>query len=113
MLPNLEDWGEDMVLTSHMGVAFASGLSKNSTWSDPDAVIPVMKVCAIILFVTPSNTIALLYLPRILDSISQPMEAHKGVIMQRLSWVTELARSSRRCLFPSRQLWIWVESKVL
>ena len=41
----IEDWGEDMVLTSHMGVAFASGLSKNSTWSDPDAVIPVMKVC--------------------------------------------------------------------
>lgn len=40
----LEDWGEDMVLTSHMGVAFASGLSKNSTWSDSDAVIPVMKV---------------------------------------------------------------------
>ncbi|KAJ5706573.1 beta-glucosidase [Penicillium malachiteum] len=39
-----EDWGEDMVLTSHMGVAFASGLSKNSTWGDPDAVIPVMKV---------------------------------------------------------------------
>ncbi|KAJ6110911.1 beta-glucosidase [Penicillium sp. IBT 16267x] len=38
-----EDWGEDMVLTSHMGVAFASGLSKNSTWSDSDAVIPVMK----------------------------------------------------------------------
>jgi hypothetical protein len=39
-----EDWGEDFVLTSHMGVAFSSGLSKNSTWSDPDAVIPVMKV---------------------------------------------------------------------
>ncbi|KAJ5737858.1 beta-glucosidase [Penicillium malachiteum] len=38
-----EDWGEDMVLTSHMGVAFASGLSKNSTWGDPDAVIPIMK----------------------------------------------------------------------
>jgi hypothetical protein len=27
-----------------MGVAFSSGLSKNSTWSDPDAVVPVMKV---------------------------------------------------------------------
>ena len=35
-----------MVLTSHMGVAYASGLSKNSTWSDPDAVVPVMKVCS-------------------------------------------------------------------
>jgi hypothetical protein len=34
-----------MVLTSHMGVAYASGLSKDSTWSDPDAVVPVMKVC--------------------------------------------------------------------
>ncbi|CRG83500.1 beta-glucosidase [Talaromyces islandicus] len=38
-----EAWGEDMVLTSYMGVAYASGLSKNSTWSDPDAVVPVMK----------------------------------------------------------------------
>ena len=34
-----------MVLTAHMGVAFSKGLSKNSSWSDPDAVIPVMKVC--------------------------------------------------------------------
>ncbi len=40
----LEAWGEDFVLTSHMGVAFASGLSKNSSWADPDAVVPVMKV---------------------------------------------------------------------
>lgn len=39
-----EDFGEDKLLTSHMGVAYASGLSKNSTWSDPDAVVPVMKV---------------------------------------------------------------------
>ncbi|KAK0440864.1 glycoside hydrolase family 3 protein [Desarmillaria tabescens] len=38
-----EDWGEDSVLTSHMGVAFASGLSKNGSWSDPDAVVPVVK----------------------------------------------------------------------
>ncbi|KAF2651489.1 glycoside hydrolase family 3 protein [Lophiostoma macrostomum CBS 122681] len=38
-----EDWGEDKVLTSHMGVAFASGLSKNSTWDAEDAVVPVMK----------------------------------------------------------------------
>ncbi|KAJ5621133.1 beta-glucosidase [Penicillium lagena] len=38
-----EDWGEDMVLTAHMGVAYASGLSKNSSWSDHDAVVPVMK----------------------------------------------------------------------
>ncbi|KAF8917429.1 glycoside hydrolase family 3 protein [Mucidula mucida] len=38
-----EAWGEDFVLTSHMGVAFASGLSKNSSWADPDAVVPVMK----------------------------------------------------------------------
>jgi hypothetical protein len=36
--------GEDMVLTSIMGASYAKGLSKNSTWSDPDAVIPVMKV---------------------------------------------------------------------
>jgi hypothetical protein len=40
----VEAWGEDMVLTAHMGVAYASGLSKNSTWSDADAVVPVMKV---------------------------------------------------------------------
>ncbi|KAI1333537.1 glycoside hydrolase family 3 protein [Xylariaceae sp. FL0016] len=38
-----EAWGEDKVLTSHMGVAYASGLSKNSSWSDHDAVVPVMK----------------------------------------------------------------------
>ncbi|KAJ6476902.1 glycoside hydrolase family 3 protein [Mycena sanguinolenta] len=38
-----EAWGEDYVLTSHMGVAYASGLSKNSSWSDPDAVVPVLK----------------------------------------------------------------------
>ncbi|KAF2087806.1 glycoside hydrolase family 3 protein [Saccharata proteae CBS 121410] len=38
-----EAWGEDKVLTSHMGVSYASGLSKNSSWSDPDAVVPVMK----------------------------------------------------------------------
>jgi beta-glucosidase-like glycosyl hydrolase len=41
----LEDWGEDMVLTAHMGVAYASGLSKNGSLSDHDAVAPVMKVC--------------------------------------------------------------------
>jgi beta-glucosidase-like glycosyl hydrolase len=38
-----EDWGEDYILTSHMGVAFSSGLSKNGSLSDPDAVVPVMK----------------------------------------------------------------------
>ncbi|KAJ8073027.1 hypothetical protein PM082_019895 [Marasmius tenuissimus] len=38
-----EAWGEDHVLTSHMGVAYAAGLSKNGSWSDPDAVVPVMK----------------------------------------------------------------------
>lgn len=38
-----EDWGEDFILTSHMGVAYASGLSKNKSWSRPDAVAPVMK----------------------------------------------------------------------
>ncbi|KAF2137510.1 glycoside hydrolase family 3 protein [Aplosporella prunicola CBS 121167] len=38
-----EAWGEDKVLTSHMGVAYASGLSKNGSWSDPDAVVPVIK----------------------------------------------------------------------
>ncbi|KAJ6603052.1 glycoside hydrolase family 3 protein [Mycena sp. CBHHK59/15] len=38
-----EAWGEDFVLTSHMGVAYASGLSKNGSWADPDAVAPVVK----------------------------------------------------------------------
>lgn len=38
-----EAWGEDKVLTSHMGVAYSSGLSKNGSWSEPDAVVPVMK----------------------------------------------------------------------
>lgn len=38
-----EGFGEDHILTSHMGVAYASGLSKNGSWSEPDAVVPVMK----------------------------------------------------------------------
>ncbi|KAF7350258.1 Glycoside hydrolase family 3 protein [Mycena venus] len=38
-----EAWGEDFVLTSLMGVAYASGLSKNSSWAEPDAVVPVLK----------------------------------------------------------------------
>ncbi|KAI1122937.1 glycoside hydrolase family 3 protein [Nemania abortiva] len=38
-----EAWGEDKVLTSYMGVAYSSGLSKNGSWSDPDAVVPVLK----------------------------------------------------------------------
>lgn len=38
-----EAWGEDKLLTSHMGVAYSSGLSKNGSWSEPDAVVPVMK----------------------------------------------------------------------
>ncbi|KAJ7167966.1 glycoside hydrolase family 3 protein [Mycena filopes] len=38
-----EAWGEDFVLTSHMGVAYSSGLSKNSSWAEPDAVVPVLK----------------------------------------------------------------------
>lgn len=38
-----EGWGEDKVLTSQMGVAYASGLSKNGSWAEPDAVVPVMK----------------------------------------------------------------------
>ncbi|KAJ6564983.1 glycoside hydrolase family 3 protein [Mycena vulgaris] len=38
-----EAWGEDFVHTSLMGVAYASGLSKNSSWADPDAVVPVLK----------------------------------------------------------------------
>ncbi|KAH8805249.1 glycoside hydrolase family 3 protein [Xylogone sp. PMI_703] len=35
-----ENFGEDYVLTSHMGVAYASGLSKNGSWSDTDAIAP-------------------------------------------------------------------------
>lgn len=31
------------MLTTHVGVSYASGLSKNSTWSSSDAVAPVMK----------------------------------------------------------------------
>ncbi|KAJ7253794.1 glycoside hydrolase family 3 protein [Mycena rebaudengoi] len=38
-----EAWGEDFVHTAVMGTAFASGLSKNSSWADPDAVVPVLK----------------------------------------------------------------------
>ncbi len=39
-----EGWGEDKILTSLMGVAYASGLSRNSSWAHPEAVVPVMKV---------------------------------------------------------------------
>ncbi|KAI0408732.1 glycoside hydrolase family 3 protein [Xylaria palmicola] len=38
-----EAWGEDKILTARMGVAYSSGLSKNGSWSDPDAVVPVLK----------------------------------------------------------------------
>ncbi|KAJ7206846.1 glycoside hydrolase family 3 protein [Mycena pura] len=38
-----EAWGEDFVHTALMGAAFSSGLSKNSSWADPDAVVPVLK----------------------------------------------------------------------
>ncbi|KAI2637267.1 glycoside hydrolase family 3 protein [Xylaria nigripes] len=38
-----EAWGEDKILTSHMGVAYSSGLSKNGAWNEPDAVVPVLK----------------------------------------------------------------------
>ncbi|KAE8443991.1 hypothetical protein EG329_001120 [Mollisiaceae sp. DMI_Dod_QoI] len=39
----MEAWGEDMLLTSYMGVAMASGMSKNGSWNRPDAVAPVVK----------------------------------------------------------------------
>ncbi|KAJ7624880.1 glycoside hydrolase family 3 protein [Roridomyces roridus] len=38
-----EAWGEDFVHTALMGVAYASGLSKNGSWAEPDAVVPVLK----------------------------------------------------------------------
>ncbi|PMD28971.1 glycoside hydrolase family 3 protein, partial [Hyaloscypha variabilis F] len=38
-----EAWGEDVLLTSQMGVAMASGLSKNGDWGSWDAVVPVVK----------------------------------------------------------------------
>ncbi|KAJ7069083.1 glycoside hydrolase family 3 protein [Mycena belliarum] len=38
-----EAWGEDYVLTSHMAVAYSAGLSKNGSWAEPDAVVPVVK----------------------------------------------------------------------
>jgi beta-glucosidase-like glycosyl hydrolase len=38
-----EGWGEDMMLTSQMGVAMASGMSKNGSWADHDAIVPVVK----------------------------------------------------------------------
>lgn len=40
------------MLTTHMGVAYARGLSKNGTWSAHDAVIPVMKVGPSLVFPT-------------------------------------------------------------
>lgn len=99
----VEDWGEDMVLTAHMGVAFASGLSKNSTWSDPDAVVPVMKVRRSALQIISH------YLADVaLFSISQHMEAPREDIMLLRSWVMERERYFKKCLFPSRLRSTWV-----
>jgi hypothetical protein len=39
-----------------MGVAYASGLSKNSSWARSDAVVPVLKVChAHFVYFTPTD----------------------------------------------------------
>jgi beta-glucosidase-like glycosyl hydrolase len=38
-----EAWGEDVLLTSQMGVAMASGLSKDGDLGSWDAVVPVVK----------------------------------------------------------------------
>lgn len=38
-----EAWGEDMLLTSHMGVAMSRGLSRDGNWSRSDSVVPVVK----------------------------------------------------------------------
>lgn len=40
----IETFGEDHVLTAHLGVAYCQGLSKDGKYSDEDAVIPVPKV---------------------------------------------------------------------
>ena len=40
----VEAFGEDKILTSLIGVAYSSGLSKNGSWAEPDAVFPIMKV---------------------------------------------------------------------
>jgi hypothetical protein len=44
ILTDTEAWGEDKILTSKMGVAYSAGLSKNNSLSDPEAVVPIMKV---------------------------------------------------------------------
>lgn len=44
---SVEAWGEDYVLTTHMGVAYTQGLSKDGQWHEPDAVVPVVKVFAV------------------------------------------------------------------
>ncbi|KAK7453331.1 hypothetical protein VKT23_012010 [Stygiomarasmius scandens] len=38
-----EAWGEDLHLTTSLGVAFSLGLSNNASHSSPDAVVPVVK----------------------------------------------------------------------
>ncbi|KOS23180.1 Periplasmic beta-glucosidase [Escovopsis weberi] len=40
---SIETFGEDKVLTAQIGVAYSSGLSKNGSWADHDAVFPTMK----------------------------------------------------------------------
>ena len=84
-----------MVLTSHMGVAYASGLSKNGTWSDSDAVVPVMKVCCLICH-WPIIVLTLY-------SILPLMDLLRPVIMQRPLWDMVSDKSYRKCWFHLKQ----------
>lgn len=91
-----EAWGEDMVLTSHMGVAYASGLSKNSSWSEPDAVVPVMKVWAPFSESCGIRSLSIV-------SILQLMEALVRDTMLLLSWDVEFGKSWPKCWCHLRQ----------
>ena len=45
-----------------MGVAYSSGLSKNGSWADHDAVVPVMKVIIILCILPNSRSLLTRYL---------------------------------------------------
>ena len=94
-----EAWGEDMLLTSHMGVAMASGLSRNGSWDRPDAVAPVVKrKLANLTAVKTSNIL----------QISQLMGVPKEELTAHHLWFWEHASSCSICFDRSRLLWTWV-----
>lgn len=84
-----EAWGEDKVLTSKMGVAYSAGLSKNNSLAEPDAVVPIMKVCGQAVHLYQNKA----YVPFI--STLQHMDRPNRAITRHHSWDTAIGRFSK------------------